>query len=167
MVEKAYLMFLVLRIGCFGCDFVSCCALKNGNLRGKPNKRKKRKTKIGLVSLPPSIPIFRKQRDHTNSRAERTPPTLANFQNRPYPATYTKVRNFGNFSRLLEKKRRRRSKIGFYFLTYECCWRQLSLIKMIHGVEKVLMLLCTAFGYEYLFWKYRHTRLNSEVIYSG
>jgi hypothetical protein len=29
------LMFLVLRIGGFGCDFVSCCALKNGNLRGK------------------------------------------------------------------------------------------------------------------------------------
>ena len=114
MVEKAYLMFLVLRIGCFGCDFVSSCALKNGNLRGKPNKRKKRKTKIGLVSLPPSIPIFRKQRDHTNSRAERTPPTLANFRNQhPPPATYTKVRNFGNFSRLLEK---RRQKNRFLFL---------------------------------------------------
>ena len=151
MVEKAYLMFLVLRIGCFGCDFVSSCALKNGNLRGKPNKRKKRKTKIGLVSLPPSIPIFRKQRDHTNSRAERTPPTLANFQNRPYPATYTKVRNFGNFSRLLEKKRRRRSKIGFYFLTYVWSRRRLSSIKMINGVEEVLILLFAAFGYEYLF----------------
>ena len=149
MVEKAYLMFLVLRIGCFGCEFVSCCALKNGNLRGKPNKRKKRKTKIGLVSLPPSIPIFRKQRDHTNSRAERTPPTLANFQNRPYPATYTKVRNFGNFSRLLEKRRRKKS--GFYFLTYEWSRRRLSLIKMINGVEEALVLLFTAFGYEYLF----------------
>ena len=117
-VKRTYLMLLVLRIGCFGCDFVSCCALKNGNLRGKPNKRKKRKTKIGLVSLPPSIPIFRKHRDHTNSRAERTPPTLANFRNQhPPPATYTKVRNFGNFSRLLEKKRRGRLKIGFYFFT--------------------------------------------------
>ena len=150
MVEKAYLMFLVLRIGCFGCEFVSCCALKNGNLRGKPNKRKKRKTKIGLVSLPPSIPIFRKQRDHTNSRAERTPPTLANFHNRPYPATYTKVRNFGNFSRLREK-RRRRLKFGFYFFTYEWSRRRLSLIKMINGVEEVLILPFSAFGYEYLF----------------
>ena len=145
-------MFLVLRIGCFGCDFVSCCALKNGNLRGKPNKRKKRKTKIGLVSLPPSIPVFRKHRDHTNSRAERTPPTLANFRNQhPPPATYTKVRNFGNFSRLLEKKRRRRLKIGFYFFTYEWSRRRLLLIKMIKGLEEVLILLFTAFGYEYFF----------------
>ena len=151
MVEKAYLMFLVLRIGCFGCEFVPCCALKNGNLRGNPNKRKKRKTKIGLVSLPPSTPIFRKHRDHTNSRAERTPPTLANFQNRPYPATYTKVRNFGNFSRLLEKKRRRTIKIGFYFFTYEWSRRRLSLIKMINGVEEVLIPLFTVFTYEHLF----------------
>ena len=35
-VKRTYLMFLVSRIGCFGCAFVSCCALKNGNLRGKP-----------------------------------------------------------------------------------------------------------------------------------
>ena len=38
-------------------------------------------------------------------------------QTNPPPANYTKVRNFGNFSRLLEK--RRRSKFGFYFFTYE------------------------------------------------
>jgi hypothetical protein len=77
---------------------------------GKPYiKEKKRKTKIGLVSLPPSIPIFRKQRDHTNSRAERTPPTLANFHNHPNLRNYTNVRNFGNFSRLLEKRRRKKS----------------------------------------------------------
>ena len=38
---------------------------------------------------------------------------------------------------------------------------------MIHGVEEVLILLFTAFGYEYFFLKYRRTRLNSEVIYSG
>ena len=72
-VEKAYLMFLVLGIGCFGCEFVPCCALKNGNLRGNPNKRKKRKTKIGLVSLPPSTHIFRKHpRPHELSRTTNT-----------------------------------------------------------------------------------------------
>ena len=42
-------------------------------------------------------------------------------------------------------------KIGFYFFTYECCRRRLPLIKMINGVEEVLILLFTAFGYEYLF----------------
>ena len=47
---------------------------------------------------------------------------------------------------------RRTIKIGFYFFTYECCRRRLSLIKMIHGVEEVLILLFTAFRYEYLFW---------------
>ena len=34
------------------------------------------------------------------------------------------------------------------------------------GVE-VLILLFVAFDYEYLFRKYRLTRLNGEVIYSG
>jgi len=37
---------------------------------------------------------------------------------------------------------------------------------MINGVEEVLILLFTAFDYEYLFWKFRLTRLNSEVISS-
>jgi hypothetical protein len=35
---------------------------------------------------------------------------------------------------------------------------------MINGVEEVLILLFTAFGYEYLFLKCRRTRLKSEVI---
>ena len=42
-------------------------------------------------------------------------------------------------------------KIGFYFFTYEWSRRRLSLIKMIHGVEEVLILLFTAFRYENLF----------------
>ena len=42
-------------------------------------------------------------------------------------------------------------KIGFYFFTYEWSRRRLSLIKMINGVEEVLILLFTAFEYEYLF----------------
>ena len=58
-------------------------------------------------------------------------------------------------------------KIGFYFFTYEWSRRRLSLIKMIHGVEEVLILLYTAFGYEYFFLKCRRTRLKSEVSYSG
>ena len=42
----------------------------------------------------------------------------------------------------------------FYFFTYEWSRRRLSLIKMIHGAEEVLMLLFTAFRYEYLFLSY-------------
>jgi hypothetical protein len=38
---------------------------------------------------------------------------------------------------------------------------------MINGVEEVLILLFTAFGYEYFFLKCRRTRLKSEVRYSG
>jgi len=78
---------------------------------------------------------------------------LRDKQTTPPPATYTKVRNFGNFSRLLEKKTigDQRIKIGFYFLTYEWSRRRLPLIKMINGVEEVLILLFTAFRYEYLF----------------
>ena len=45
-------------------------------------------------------------------------------------------------------------KIGFYFFTYEWSRRRLPLIKMINGIEEVLMLLFTAFRYEYLFWSY-------------
>ena len=37
-------------------------------------------------------------------------------------------------------------------MTYEWSRRRLSLIKMINGVEEVLILLFTAFRYEYLFW---------------
>ena len=40
------------------------------------------------------------------------------------------------------------AKIGFYFFTYEWSRRRLPLIKMINGVEEVLILLFTAFGYE-------------------
>ena len=63
---------------------------------------------------------------------------------------YLNFRDFGNFSRPLEKKTTT-IKIGFYFFTYEWSRRRLSLIKMIHGVEEVLILLFTAFRYEYLF----------------
>ena len=81
-----------------------------------------------------------------------TPPTSANYRN---------VRNFGNFSRLREK---RRSKIGFYFFTYECCWKRLPFIKMINEGEEVFVLPFSALDYEYLFWKYRDTRFKSEFI---
>ena len=87
----------------------------------------------------------------TNAIIRRTKPPQNLRDKSPPPATYTNVRNFGNFSRLREK-RRRQLKIGFYFFTYEWSRRRLSLIKMINGVEEVLILLFTAFGYEYLFF---------------
>ena len=55
---------------------------------------------------------------------------------------------------------------GFYFFTYECCWRWLPLIKMISGMEEVLILLLPRLGTSTCF-KCRRTRLKSEVIYSG
>ena len=55
----------------------------------------------------------------------------------------------------------------FYFFTYEWSRRRLSLIKVINRAEEVFVLLFVAFDYEYLFRKYRLTRLNGEVIYSG
>ena len=143
-------MFLVLGIGCFGCEFVPCCALKNGNLRGNPNKRKKRKTKIGLVSLPPSTPIFRKHpRPHGLSRRTNTHNSRKLPQPPPHPQLILRSVTSGTSRDLREK--RRRSKIGFYFFTYEWSRRRLSLIKMINGVEEALILLFTAFKYEYLF----------------
>jgi len=51
-------------------------------------------------------------------------------------------------------KKKRRLKPVFYFFTYECYRRRLSLIKIINGVDEVLILLFTAFGYENLFWSY-------------
>ena len=146
-------MFLVLGIGCFDCEFVSCCSMKNGNLRGNPNKRKKEKNK-DRVSLSSSFYPQIPQTPATSLTPRTHPLHEVNElmrQTHPPPATYTNVRNFRNFSRLLKKKRRRRLKIGFYFFTYEWSRRRLSLIKMIHGVEEALVLLFTAFRYEYLF----------------
>ena len=88
MLEKAYLMFLVLRIGCFGCEFVSCCALKNGNLRGKPNKRKKRKNKdrVSLSSsFYPHIPQTPRPREL--SRRTKTPDS----RKLPQPPTHPQL----------------------------------------------------------------------------
>ena len=56
---------------------------------------------------------------------------------------------------------------SFYFFTYECCRRRLPLIKIINEEEEVFVLPFSALDDEYLFWKYRLTRLKSEVIYSG
>ena len=86
--------------------------------------------------------------------------------------TYTLVRIVNKYLRWLKAVKfdfwkNGTKKIGFYFFTYECCRRRLPLVKMVNGVEEVLILLFVAFEYEYLFWKFRLTRLNSEVIYSG
>ena len=56
---------------------------------------------------------------------------------------------------------------GYFFFTYERCRRRLSSIKMNNEGEKVFVHPFSALDDEYLFWKYRLTRLKSEVIYSG
>ena len=86
--------------------------------------------------------------------------------------TYTLVRIVNKYLRCLKAVKldfgkTTTEKIGFYFLTYELNQRRIPLVKMVNGVEEVLILLFVAFEYEYLFWKFRLTRLNSEVIYSG
>ena len=55
----------------------------------------------------------------------------------------------------------------YFFFTYERCRRRLPLIKMNNEGEEVFVLPFSALDDEYLFWKYRLTRLKSEVIYSG
>ena len=120
MVEKAYLMFLVLRIGCFGCEFVPCCALKNGNLRGNPNKRKKRKTKIGLVSLPPSTPIFRKHpRPHGLSRRTNTPNSRKLPQPPPHPKLILRSVTSGTSRDFWKKNDDEKNRFLFLYLRVE------------------------------------------------
>ena len=77
----------------------------------------------------------------TNLRDKRTQPPQTILRS----ATSGTIRDYW-------KKTTTTIKIGFYFFTYECCRRRLPLIKMIHGVEEVVVLLFTAFRYEYLFW---------------
>ena len=77
-------------------------------------------------------------RNHVGNNAEKTVPM------RRTSATFREL--FATFGKTTTT-----IKIGFYFFTYECCLRQFPLIKMVNGVEKVLILLFTAFGYEYLF----------------
>ena len=67
----------------------------------------------------------------------------------PHPQLILRSATSGTFREFWQK--RRRKKIGFYFLTYEWSRRRLSLIKMINGAEVALILLFTAFRYEYLF----------------
>ena len=73
----------------------------------------------------------------------------------------TPRKNFRDF------REKRRSKIGFYFFTYEWSRRRLPSIKTNNEGEEVFVLPFSALDDEYLFWKYRLTRLKSEVIYSG
>jgi len=82
--------------------------------------------------------------------------------------TYTLVRIVNKYLRCLKAVKldfgkTTTEKIGFYFLTYELNQRRIPLVKMVNGVEEVLILLFVAFEYEYLFWKFRLTRLNSEL----
>ena len=56
---------------------------------------------------------------------------------------------------------------GYFFFTHERCRRRLPFIKTNNEGEEVFALPFSALDYEYLFWKYRLTRLKSEVIYSG
>merc|ERR1711965_1006942 len=76
--------------------------------------------------------------------------TILRDKRPPHPQLILRSATSGTF-RDFWKKTTTTKKIGFYFFTYEWSRRRLSLITMIHGVEEVLILLFTAFGYEYLF----------------
>ena len=70
--------------------------------------------------------------------------------------TYTLVRIVNKYLRCLKAVKldfgkTTTEKIGFYFLTYELNQRRIPLVKMVNGVEEVLILLFVAFEYEYLF----------------
>ena len=94
-------------------------------------------------------PNRKKPCDYTsykNTLVVRTPP------NPPTSSTTVTSVTSGTFRNFSGKTTTIKIKIGFYFFTYECCRRRLSLIKMIDGVDKALILLFTAFRYECLFW---------------
>ena len=70
-------------------------------------------------------------------------------QRTPNSANYRNFCNFGKNNELCGKNAIENG--SFFFFTYERCRRRLSSIKMINGAEELLILLSTAFGYEYLF----------------
>jgi len=90
-----------------------------------------------------------------NRSPSETPHTPNSHDHPPHPQLILRSVTSGTFRDFWKNDQRikidERLKSGFYFFTYECCRRRLPLIKMIHGVEEVLILLFAAFGYEYLF----------------
>ena len=103
----------------------SCMRVKNTNLSTRTNgasrRRRRRRDRVRGVreSLAKRIRSFSSRRTISplppsmnceRSRVNRTnPPSALPQLSQPPPATYTKVRNFGNFSRLREKRRRKKS----------------------------------------------------------
>ena len=79
--------------------------------------------------------------------------------------THEKSRNFTVKIDDFFWKNYARIKNGFLSSTYEVYRRRLPLIERINEEAEVLILLVVTFDYEYLFWKFRLTRLRSETIY--
>ena len=95
------------------------------------------------------------------SRSTNTPNSRKLSQPPQLPQTILRSATSGTFRDFWKNDDK---KIGFYFLTYEWSRRRLSLIKTNNEGEEVFALPFSALDYEYLFWKYRLTRLKSEII---
>ena len=67
----------------------------------------------------------------------------------PTPVTLVTSVTSGKITNFVEKNA---IENVYFFFTYARCRRRLPSIKMINGAEELLILLSTAFGYEYLFW---------------
>ena len=83
-----------------------------------------------------------------NSRNRQSPFALPNSTIPPTPVTLVTSVTSGKITNFVEKNA---IENVYFFFTYERCRRRLSSIKMINGAEELLILLSTAFGYEYLF----------------
>ena len=91
-----------------------------------------------------------------NSRNRQSPFALANSTIPPTPVTLVTSVTSGKITNFVEKNT---IENVYFFFTHERCRRRLPLIKMINGGEEVFVLLFSALEYEYLFWKFRLTRL--------
>ena len=91
-----------------------------------------------------------------NSRNRQSPFALPNSTIPPTPVTLVTSVTSGKITNFVEKNA---IENVYFFFTHERCRRRLPLIKMINGGEEVFVLLFSALEYEYLFWKFRLTRL--------
>ena len=91
-----------------------------------------------------------------NSRNRQSPFALPNSTIPPTPVTLVTSVTSGKITNFVEKNT---IENVYFFFTHERCRRRLPLIKMINGGEEVFVLLFSTLEYEYLFWKFRLTRL--------
>jgi hypothetical protein len=138
--ELLFFLFLLQRFQQCQPQFVPSTGLFRDGLQRHPS-RVKRFQKRDLFER--RVKQFSRLESLSEFLKRRHDALLSFFVRHHHPATLREL--------LATSGKTTTKKIGFYFFTYEWNRRRLSLIKMIHGVEEVLIVLFTAFGYKNLF----------------